>query len=232
MTEAQWLAATDPQVMLTFLQARGRASDRKLRLFAVACCRRIWDCLMDRRSCEAVEVSERYADGLARGEELAEAWGAARAAARVLDHHPAWAAAWVADAGDPSSRTSLESAKGAGPPGTAPWDVGKTTEFRDERAAQASLLRDLFGPLPFRLLPPLAPSLLDWNGGLVLHLALSAYECRAEPGGHLDPARLAVLCDALLDAGLPPDAEILQHLRGPGPHWRGCWPLDLLLGRG
>jgi hypothetical protein len=46
--------------------------------------------------------------------------------------------------------------------------------------------------------------------------------------GLLDPDRLPILADALEEAGCD-NADILGHLRGPGPHWRGCWPLDLLL---
>ena len=64
----------------------------------------------------------------------------------------------------------------------------------------------------------------------VLGLAQTAYEERVLPGGHLDPARLAVLADALEEAGCT-DAEILDHLRGPGSHVRGCWALDLVLGK-
>jgi hypothetical protein len=48
------------------------------------------------------------------------------------------------------------------------------------------------------------------------------------PEGRLDNARLAVLADALEDVGCT-DQEILQHLRAPGVHVRGCWALDLLL---
>jgi hypothetical protein len=96
---------------------------------------------------------------------------------------------------------------------------------------QPALVRDIFGPLPFRPLQPLAPSLLAWQDGQVIRLAQAAYEHRLLPSGHLDSQRLAVLCDALLDAGCPADDELLLHLRGEGPHWRGCFALDALLGR-
>src|SRR4051812_16508799 len=75
MTEAEWLVATDPMPMLEFL--RGKASDRKLRLFAVACSRRYWS-LYTYNQCRAtIEVAERYADGLARLEELEDSFSAA-----------------------------------------------------------------------------------------------------------------------------------------------------------
>jgi hypothetical protein len=54
-----------------------------------------------------------------------------------------------------------------------------------------------------------------------------AAEERSGPEGHLDRARLAVLADALEDAGCT-DREILCHLHGPGVHVRGCWVVDLV----
>ena len=69
MTEAEWLRATDPQTMLRFLQ--GEAGDRKLRLFAVACCRRTWNLLNTDQNRMAVEGAERCADGLTSQQELA-----------------------------------------------------------------------------------------------------------------------------------------------------------------
>jgi hypothetical protein len=65
----------------------------------------------------------------------------------------------------------------------------------------------------------------------VVALAQAAYEQRELPAGTLDIARIAILSDALEDAGCT-DAELLGHLRGPGPHVRGCWAVDLLLGKG
>ena len=49
------------------------------------------------------------------------------------------------------------------------------------------------------------------------------------PAGTLDPKRLAVLADALEEPG--GDGELVAHLRGPGPHVRGCFVLDVLLGK-
>ena len=71
MTEAEWLACPEPTPMLSFL--RGKASDRKLRLFAAACCRHVWQLLANQQCRKAVEISERYADGNASATELQEA---------------------------------------------------------------------------------------------------------------------------------------------------------------
>ena len=61
-------------------------------------------------------------------------------------------------------------------------------------------------------------------------LAQATYEQRELPAGTLEPARLAILADALEDAGCD-QADLLAHLRGPGPHVRGCWSVDLVLGK-
>jgi hypothetical protein len=92
-----------------------------------------------------------------------------------------------------------------------------------ERAAQAALLRCLFGLPPFRPLPRLNPAWLAWEGGTVPKLAAAVYEERAFD-------RLPILGDALEEAGCDL-AGLLTHLRGPGPHVRGCWAVDLLLGK-
>jgi hypothetical protein len=93
---------------------------------------------------------------------------------------------------------------------------------------QGQLLNEMFGN-PFRPVT-LDPAWLDWNGGVVVALAQSAYDDRVMPAGHLDATRLALLADALDDAGCA-DAAILGHLRDSGPHVRGCWVVDLLLGK-
>jgi hypothetical protein len=82
---------------------------------------------------------------------------------------------------------------------------------------------------PFRTVA-LDSTWLLWKDGTVAQLARIAYEDRQLPEGTLDPARLAALADALEDAGCT-DADLLGHLRGPGPHVRGCWAVDLVLGK-
>jgi len=92
-----------------------------------------------------------------------------------------------------------------------------------EKKKQIRLLHDIFGN-PFRAMPPkrgsrkwLAQlrSWQTWNGGTIPKLAQGIYDERAFD-------RLPVLADALEDTGCD-DADILSHLRGPGPHVRGCW---------
>jgi hypothetical protein len=88
------------------------------------------------------------------------------------------------------------------------------------------LLRDLFGPLPLHRRTHDASCLTQRT----IALASAIYDERIMPSGYLDSMRLAVLADALEDAGCTDDA-ILDHLRSPGTHVRGCWTLDLILGK-
>src|SRR5262245_56387085 len=90
------------------------------------------------------------------------------------------------------------------------------------------LVREIFGN-PF--CPAVVdPAWLTWNSGTVARLAQAAYEERELPAGRLDAARLAVLADALEEASCA-DPSLLEHIRGPGPHVRGCWAVDALLGK-
>jgi hypothetical protein len=97
-----------------------------------------------------------------------------------------------------------------------------------EKSAHLVLLRCVFGN-PFR---PTTPdrAWLTWNHGTIPKLAQAVYEKRSLPDGSFDLTRLAVLADALEEAGCT-DADILAHVRGPGPHVRGCWVIDLLTGK-
>jgi hypothetical protein len=247
MTEADWNSCTEPQRMLEALRASGRASERRLRLFAAACCRRIWHLLTDERSRQAVQVAERFADGLAGEEERTAAREAARDAANdtneafndandALHEGTAWEqVGWYARA---AADAAADAAHGTLQPVrrclSVAEDVTDALKFRgpdpakavaEGQAAQCQLLRCICGPVLFRPLPPVAPAVLAWNGGMVGWLAAGIYDEKDFTQGGL-----GVLADAAEEAGLM-DAELLAHLRSPGPHARGCWGVDLLLGQ-
>lgn len=93
----------------------------------------------------------------------------------------------------------------------------------------AALLRCVFGNL-FSPSPPRPPAVLAWNDGTVRGLAEGIYDDRKMPEGTLNISHLAILADALLDAGCE-DETLLEHLRSPGPHVRGCHAVDLILGK-
>ena len=197
MTEAEWLAADDPQPMLAF--ARGRAGDRKLRLYCCACCRRAWGRLgRGRRT--ALETAERYADGQAGW------WGTLAGEFLALpDTH------WERDPGR-AERTAVYVAVrpwGRGPDGdgvAAAALVARMTDAggdREPRAGSADLARDILGN-PYR------PVAFDprWLTTDVLALARGIYDDRAFD-------RLPILADALMDAGCE-DEQVLAHCRSEG----------------
>jgi hypothetical protein len=216
MTEAEWLACTSPRRMLAHLYSipayqPGRPTARKFRLFACAAVRVVWEQVADVRARQAIEVAERFAEGLAGAKELI----AARVAALQLS----------AVTCGPVQLVYKAAHKAAG------WDAALAAEDaaadlrRFEKGAgraQSALLRDMFGPLPFRLVS-LDPSWLSWNEATVPKLVNSIAEERRPEG-------LPVLADALEEAGCD-NADVLTHCRGPGEHVRGCWVIDLVLGR-
>jgi hypothetical protein len=102
-------------------------------------------------------------------------------------------------------------------------------KFEEQRMLRERLLRCIVGN-PFRPAPAVDVACLDRQDSTVARLARACYDDRRLPAGTLDPARLAVLADALEDAGCG-DAELFGHLRGPGPHVRGCWAVDFVLGK-
>jgi hypothetical protein len=218
MTEEEWLICPDPERMLNFLT--GRTSERKLRLFAAACFRRIWHVLRDEESRTAVAVAESYADGQANEQELREAREGhftQYISIRCKD-----AVAWPDAEG--AARWSYLMATGQRVTFTGQVEYSRPGEC----LAQARLLRDLFGN-PFH---PIAANAawLTWHDGLIPKLAAAIYETRRLPEGTLDNVRLAILADALEDAGCT-DADILNHCRSDGDHVRGCWVVDLILGK-
>jgi hypothetical protein len=231
MTEQEWLTCTDPVPMLEFLRAR--ANDRKLRLLMAAACRRVLHLLDERQYRALVEAGERVADGSLSPASLARY----RTSCPPVSH---------SDLVVEERRWQEHSRDFNGPVLAirAVWLSGSRDRHRvdeclhyaargllarhaipEEHANQCRLILDIFGN-------PFCPMALDpaWLRPIVTRLASAVYEERHLPSGELDPARLGVLADALEDAGCD-NAELLGHLRGLGPHVRGCWALDLLLGR-
>jgi hypothetical protein len=207
MTEAEWLNSTDPKPMLNFLQ--GKTSERKFRLFAVACCRRMENLPVDMRSRMAVEVAERFADGLAQEDERIAAEEEANAADRIT-----YLAA-------PAARViRLDAAKAAVDTSdlSAAFAVDADEPSPVELVSQTCLIHDIFGD-PFRPIT-INPT---WLTSTVLALVQGIYNERAFD-------RMPILADALQDAGCD-NEEILNHCRQPGEHVRGCWVVDLLLSK-
>ncbi len=224
MIEAERQDATEYCVLFEALAAR--ATNRKRRLFMCADLRRSWHLLREpgRR---VLEVAERFADGLATPEQLGEAsaaaWRDVRSSGGSVD--PTSPEFRVRLGVRVATASDAELADAWSPSRDDPENARPTTP---EMRSGLELLREVVGN-PFRT-PALDPAWLAWKGGIVPKLARAAYDERRLPEGILEPARLAVLADALEDAGCT-DAELLGHLRGPGPHVRGCWALDLVTGK-
>lgn len=239
MTESEWSVSADPAAMVRFYTSDDAPlhpprSDRKLRLFACACLRVSWCGLTGEGSRANVELAERIADG------------GSPPIPTLLD--------------DPASPDHMAIC-GEDAHAAAVYGAMYAGNLFTDRPTQAALLRDIIGN-PFR--PPyvVTRSLegwlykpdgrrvsigeagevtlvdMDWLTPAVLSLAQAAYEERLE-GGHLNPVRLAILADALEEAGCVdpprpmawlPTQGLLAHLRSPGPHVRGCWAVDLLTG--
>jgi hypothetical protein len=211
MNSWEWLYCADPDSMLELLGAG--ASDRKRRLFAVACCRRIWHLIPDGPCRRAVQVSERFADGELLRDELMQAYRLAMSFAADYRHEiRREAAAWTAVfAAEPDTL-------GVKPARQANRTIGFESRERhdEERAAQAGILREIFGDLPFHR-AAVDPS---WLAPTVVAMARGIY---SENAFDLVP----VLGDALEDAGC--DDGILAHRRQAEAHVRGCSAVDLLL---
>ena len=140
---------------------------------------------------------------------------------RWAEHRRATMAGWSPAPPTPGSTTRCACASVAGAKAAEAARATGFAEVREELAAQAALVRDIFGN-PFRP-AELRREWLRNEGAAVAPLAESiAAEQRYED--------MPILGDALEDAGCT-DAGILAHLRGPGPHARGCWPLDLILSK-
>jgi len=244
MTESEWLISVEPKALFYHL---GPENDRKLRLLVANCFRRVWNCLSHPKTQGALEFlegvtpndysaseAERDAENAVWECESLEARIVARAIADVLKdsrplpfHMPCYE-----DMRERVTRyvdypiNTMNAIVRSLRLGSLEKDPDKAVALESKH--QCHFLRDIFGN-PFRPVT-IDPAWLVWRNGAVVKLAQSAYQERALPSGELEPERLAVLADALEEAGCT-DAQILGHLRSPGPHVRGCWVVDLFLGK-
>ena len=203
MIDQEWQTASEPQAMLEFLLKSGRVSDRKLRLFAVACSRRMSNWI-DALGHTAVDVAENFADGRAGPEELRTA--------RLACQGAGGQASWYAAATNPAiaARNAARSAQAG-----AKALIGSDAE---ELLAQAKLVREIFGnPCSLVTVDP------AWLTPAVVELAQTIYDERAFD-------RMTKLGVALEKLGCCAE-EILSHCRRPAVHVRGCYALDVLLGK-
>jgi hypothetical protein len=203
MTEAEWLACNAIRPILEFLGES--PGSRKLRLIACVCCRSVWDQLNE-RSQDAIMQGEQFADGMIDKQTLLRAGNAARSSSKSVGH---------------TAKAARCCAYG---------DAYLAALFATDQVVQcctnniadlAALVRDIFGN-PFRPVT-IDPSWLAWNDGTVVKLAQGIYDDRTFDC-------LPILADALEEAGCD-KADILTHCRQPGEHMRGCWVVDLLLGK-
>lgn len=210
MDEIEWFGGSDPTRMLVFF--RNRASDRKLRYFACACCERIAHLFSGDSDLEAIGTVERFADGQGTQTELA-----------ALHIRMTMAALFEATGEDAAGTAASTSTVCAAVLAEQHADVNHPKGQGDyfaaesgERKAQSRLLCDIFGS-PFR------PVTFDpaWRTSTAVAVAQQMYDSR-------DFSAMPILADALQDAGCE-DKQVLLHCRGGGPHVRGCWVVDQVL---
>lgn len=232
MTEVEWLESKEPWQMLTLL--RKHPSSRKSRLLMCAFCRQSWPLFVSEGGARAVEIGEKFADGLGSRKEL-------RIARREALNGLVDAMDWR----DDEAEFMLDRFNGFHFEDELEWVCRaavrlvvvralaevvsahhltqvlrsiSSTHAGASGAEDCGLIRDIFGN-PFR---PVAFS-LSWRTDTVVSLAAQMYDSR-------DFSTMPILADALQDAGCD-RAEILDHCRGDGPHVRGCWVVDSVLGK-
>jgi len=235
MTEKEWLRFSDTDDVFDYLQ-KHQYSERKARLFAVACCRTLDPWLSESVCRMAVDRSEQFADGHVTRQALAASRKDFSADKRfrlrsecehrgltgALESLPptarmaVWSASWdachycVRADGWDAARYCLLAAAVAHEHATS--DEERGGRFR-------GILHDIFGN-PFRRVA-IDP---DWRTSDVVGLARAIYEDEAFD-------RMPILADALMGAGCT-EEEVIRHCRGDAPHVRGCWVVDRVLGKG
>jgi hypothetical protein len=220
MTEAEWLACEDPIPMIEHVRQTirvGRAEGRKNYLLAVACCRLVWELIEDERLRRGVLWAEAFADDTTDPNEWHDI---------VSGVHYAYQGVYSSTGGGLHQRFNGEHAIALAVsrlmqkvPSYATADVlVASTNSEGFNPAGATLLREVFGN-PFRTTAFSA----SWRTDTAVTLARTMYESR-------EFSAMPILADALQDAGCDSE-DILNYCRGEGPHVRGCWVVDLVLGK-
>jgi hypothetical protein len=230
MTEAEWLTCEEPGPMLVYLEAE-EGSNRKVRLFACACVRRLWSAAKDCEGQEtqsAVLLAEAFIEGKRALRDMREKYrnqlGAGEYSLFSVAYYAGYATL-VDGATEAAFTASRYAADGFGlvarltSPNSPEEQVAAFQMGRNaEQVAQGALLREIFGS-PFRSVA-FDPA---WRTSTAVTLARTMYEGR-------EFFAMPILADALQDAGCD-NEDMLSHCRGSGPHVRGCWVVDLVLGK-
>jgi hypothetical protein len=214
MTEAEWYESRDPEAMLR--SVKDTASERKLRLLGCACCRRIWGELVDERSRTGIEISERFADGGASEVELD---AAKHSASDCCDDLEDRCLKTLPRQELDIAEKNWNAAEMAWKATVGWYDIYEITYGATMFSVDVvGLLRDLFDNA-FRSIT------FDsrWQTSTVIDLARLIYDAR-----NFD--RMPILADALIDAGCD-NEDVINHCRAADQHVRGCWLIDLLLGK-
>ena len=242
MDAQTWETTTDWVELWHAIPRTGRR-DRKRRLIANGVCRRFAHLLTDPRLVRMVDLSDEVADGQIKGKRWDE-WEQARSDADAAENAAKQAlvqAAALAVAGlgtdnhkvgraietatDVFGYQAAVSSRLMRPTsrvqtGQNLWEHPVFVAGRDEDGGRVicEVIREVVRN------PPRATKLdKKWRTDTAVSLARSMYESR-------DFSAMPILADALEDAGCD-SAELLAHLRGDGPHARGCWALDLVIGK-
>ncbi|WP_029631810.1 hypothetical protein [Zavarzinella formosa] len=231
-TEEMWLTSEDPHSLGTgmaglILDGFSGITARKVQLFMVACARRVVHLLPGDLCRRAIDLAETAADApgglfaisqLPTFDQIQRELNPQEPPPDMLTIMGLAMAKELTRPEDTGARMRhMIGGWAAGVVAIATNEPGSDAEI----GPQVLLLHDIFGNL-FRP-PALDPAWLTWDAGTIPAIAQGIYE---ESAFH----RLPILADALEDAGCE-DADILAHCRGPGPHVRGCWVVDLMLGK-
>ncbi|VTR98685.1 hypothetical protein [Tuwongella immobilis] len=236
MTEAEWLGAPHLYTLIRLIEEK--ASERRRRLLACACCRRTWNLLPDDFIRDILELAEQYADGMVTSGHLRsvqnepyfdDLQNQLRGRAQVKPQQSLRTLYAISAIRDLTSLSVnlvniiLDTSRN-------PRDDYIPTPIHNETTGGGSigydpneldlkirLLHDIFGPRLDSL-----PFVSTWRTSAAFVLAHQMYQSR-------DFSSMPMLADALEVAGCD-NQEILRHCREPGIHVRGCWVVDLVLG--